>query len=88
MSNLSELIKGDMSPEQFVTKSATDLKKDLGFLRKFPGAVDWVLNTLQAALIRSGLSGTLVAIIIGGIRLLLDDTPGAAAGSGGAAPPR
>lgn len=73
MSNLSELMKGDMSLEQFVTKSAADIKKDLKFINKFPGGRDWVLNTLQAVLVRSGLSGTVVAIIIGGIRMLLED---------------
>jgi hypothetical protein len=89
MSNLSELIKGDMSPEQFVTKSAADIKKDLKFLNKFPGAKEWLLRTLQAALVASGLSGTVAAIIIGGISMLLDDTPATpATGGGGTTPPR
>jgi hypothetical protein len=83
MSDLTLLLKGQLSPADFVVKAAADIKKDTAFFQALPFAKTletWAIDTIAARL--SGtLSPTVTALIVHEIKALLglnDPTPTAA----------
>lgn len=74
MSNLTSLVHGRLTPEEFVTKSAADIKKDLAIFQKFPGYAkyaDWAMDLLEKAIVARGLSPFFADIVCDQIRTLL-----------------
>jgi hypothetical protein len=71
MSFTSQLLKGQITLEQFVQKSAAELHKDAVFFVHLPWAstvVDFALSSLTVFLKSQGMSATLVVNIVGAIR--------------------
>lgn len=75
MSDLTQLLHGKLSPQQFAEKAAVEIKKDLGFLDAIPGVEDWILAGLGKLLTGAGLSGLLAGVIINTIKSLLTPAP-------------
>lgn len=80
MSDVTMFLRGQLDPQQFITKAATDLQKDLAFFGNSPFAKaleNFALSALSAYL-STKLSPVLTNLIIGEIKKILglDTSPG------------
>lgn len=71
MSNLSKLLEGKLTINEFVDKSAKDVQKDLRFLKFIPGIETWLFESLEMLLVAKGLSPFLADMICDRIRLIV-----------------
>lgn len=77
MSLLTQLEHGQITPQQFVELGSADLRKDLGFFLKLPGAegvVAFFLMLMEGQLARF-ISPTAAALLVKEIEALLFPVP-------------
>lgn len=77
MSLLTQLEHGQITPQEFITLGAADLRKDLGFFLKLPGAegvVHFLLGLMEGQLARF-ISPTAAALVVKEIEALLFPIP-------------
>ncbi len=90
MSLTSQLFKGQITPAQFVTKSAEELHKDAVYFAHLPWAstiVDFAMSSLSVFLTAQGMSSTLVVNIIGAIKSEFAALSGTASATANPTPP-
>lgn len=73
MSYVTSLLAGKMKPDEFVSKSAEEVKKALTFLPA-PWA-QFLFDGLQTLLTSAGLGGTVAAIIVQAVKAAVYPPP-------------